>query len=175
MIPANPTADLRGLLLTGGGGAGKTTVAQAIGRILTSRNLPTAVVDLDALAQFGPNTGSAIYDQLRSRNLAAVWTNYRDAGAQHVIVSGAIDNPTQRDLYADCLTGCDVQVARLVTTLDLVVERTTGTTRGPQWNLQNALDSHQRIADAALEDFTVTNNGEPADAAQEVLTRAGWL
>ncbi|TDO45042.1 hypothetical protein EV643_114187 [Kribbella sp. VKM Ac-2527] len=175
MIPTNPTADLRALLLTGGGGAGRTTVAQAIGRILTSQNLPTAVVDLDALAQFGPNTGPAIYDQLRSLNLAALWTNYRDAGARHVIVSGAIDSPAQRTLYAGCLTGCDIQIARIVTTLDLVVERTTGTNRGPRWNLQSALDSHQQIADAALEDFSVTNNLEPADAAQEILTRAGWL
>lgn len=39
-------------MLSGGGGAGKTTIAQTIGALLTTRRHPTAVLDLEAaLAQ----------------------------------------------------------------------------------------------------------------------------
>jgi len=44
----------RALLLTGVAGVGKSTVADAIGGVLTAAGFVTAVVDTDALAQFGP-------------------------------------------------------------------------------------------------------------------------
>ncbi|MEI8410287.1 MULTISPECIES: hypothetical protein [unclassified Kribbella] len=172
------------VLLTGGQGVGKTTLGQAIGRLLTSRQHSTGVLDLDAVAQFGPagSPGPAIagrplpgglrfHDQLRVHNLAAVWTTYRDAGARFLVVSGPVDTADHRAAYASALPDCDVQVVRVVTPPDLIAERTR-TTRGPGWSLQAALDeaaNHQPI-----QDHTVTNDRTPAEAAAEIVGKLGW-
>jgi len=164
------------LLLTGGTGAGKTTVAQAIGRILTTDHHTTAVLDLDAIAQFGPgrpvSNGLRFHDQLRVRNLEAVWSTYRAAGARFMVVSGHVTTPELRAAYTSALPECDVQVVRLHTPPDLIAERTR-TTRGPDWDLQAALaeaETHQPI-----QDFAVTNERTPGETADEILTRLGWL
>ncbi|WP_328328181.1 hypothetical protein OHA70_02855 [Kribbella sp. NBC_00382] len=142
----------RGLLISGGGGAGKTAVGQAIGRILTGRLLPTAVVDLDALAQYGPAPANqrGFHDRLKVRNLKAVWGTYRAAGARFVVVSGVVETRELRQSYEGCLTGCDVQMVRL--------ERA-----------RVEYDGHGEV-----EDFTVVNDRKLAKVATEILEIAGW-
>ena len=171
------------VLLTGGGGVGKTTVAQAIARHLTANRHPTAVVDLDAVAQFGPAQrgpvlpdrqlagGLRFHDQLKVHNLAAVWTTYRAAGARYLIVSGHVETPELHAAYVSAMAECDVRLVRLQTSPDLIAERTR-TTRGPEWDLQAALE--QAKAHQAIQDFTVTNERLPAETAAEILTRLGW-
>ncbi|XVU21006.1 adenylyl-sulfate kinase [Actinoplanes sp. CA-054009] len=44
----------RALFLTGTAGVGKSTVADALGQVLTTRGCVTAVIDTDMLAQFRP-------------------------------------------------------------------------------------------------------------------------
>ncbi len=126
----------RALLLIGVAGVGKSAVADAIGGILTTAGLATAVVDTDALAQFGPRPddgqtpGSSFYDRLKCSNLGAVWANYRAAGARFVVVSAGIDSAPLRQEYADSLAGCDVQLVRLVAATDTVRNvSTAGTAR----------------------------------------------
>ncbi|TCC46755.1 hypothetical protein E0H75_27310 [Kribbella capetownensis] len=180
------------LLLSGGGGVGKTTVAQAIARLLTAGGHPAAVLDLDAVGQFGPppqaptaapdsvpdsgphsgpDSGLRFYDRLKARNLAAVWPTYRDVGARFLIVSGHVETAELRAAYTQALADCDVRMVRMLTSPDLVAARTRST-RGPDWDLQAALAegaTHQPI-----EDFTVTNDGSPAETAAEILGKAGW-
>jgi chloramphenicol 3-O-phosphotransferase len=167
----------RALLLSGGGGVGKTTIAQSIGGLLTSRRHPTCVVDLDAIAQFGPPqpapaSGLRFHDLLRVRNLAAVWLTYRDAGAQFMVVSGHVETAELRAAYTESLADCDVQMVRLHTPAALIAERTR-TTRGPGWSLEAALAegaTHQPI-----HDFAVSNDRPPGDVATEILVGAGWI
>lgn len=165
----------RGLLIGGGGGAGKTSAGQAIGRILTERLLPTAVVDLDALSQYGPVPGNQVrfHDRLRLRNLAAVWATYRAAGARFVVVSGVIESTELRQAYGASLAGCDVQMVRLATPPELVESRTRGTVRGPDWDLRKALAEYDGLA--RIEDFAVVNDRPLPEVATEILVAAGWI
>ncbi|WP_433008454.1 hypothetical protein [Kribbella sp. CA-294648] len=165
----------RGLLIAGGGGAGKTTMGQAIARILTDRLLPTAVIDLDALAQYGPApaTERGFHDRLRIRNLAAVWATYRAAGARFVVVSGAIGSPELRQAFTESLAGCDVQMVKLLTPPTLVESRTRGTTRGPEWDLQQALAEYDETP--GVEDFAITNDRPAPETAAKILLTAGWI
>jgi chloramphenicol 3-O-phosphotransferase len=167
----------RALLLSGGGGVGKTTIGQAIGRLLTSRRHPTGVLDLDPIAQFGPPqpapaSGLRFHDRLRVRNLAAVWTTYREAGAQFMVVSGHVESPELRAAYTESLAECDVQMVRLLTPTDLIARRTQST-RGPEWDLEAALA--QAATHQPLQDFTVTNDRAPEEVAAEVLAAVGWI
>ncbi|GAB3948517.1 hypothetical protein GCM10029976_079850 [Kribbella albertanoniae] len=163
------------LLLTGGGGAGKTTIAQAIAGRLSTSGRATAMVDLDALAQFGPQpapTGVLRFsDHLRIRNLAAVWQNFREAGAEYLIVSGPVITAIHRAAYTEVLSDCAVHVVRLLTPSALIAERTSLTR--PGWDLQAALDD--AATHAAVEDFAVPNDGTPAATAAGVLERLGWV
>jgi hypothetical protein len=144
------------LILVGVSGVGKSTVADAIGGIRTAAGFATAVVDTDALAQFGPPPqhgelrGSSFYDRLKCLNLGAVWANYRSAGARFVVISAGIDSAALRDRYVASLAGCEVQVVRLV-----------------------AAARPDQGAEIPV-DFTVVNDREVSVVAEEVIARAGW-
>jgi len=170
------------LLLIGVGGVGKSTVADAIGRVWTASGAVTAVVDADALAQFGPPPTSGgvrvggFYDRLKCVNLAAVWANYKAIGARYIVVSAGIDNTAVRTQFAESLPGCTVQVVRLTAAADTVrarLRRRDSTFKHDR-HLEK-LAEHEAILDAAgIENFVVVND-RPADVvATEILIRAGW-
>jgi predicted kinase len=156
---------IRAVLLTGVAGVGKSTVADAIGRVLTGAGVTTAVIDTDMLAQFGPPPGdSHFYDRLKCANLAAVWHNYRNAGARFVVVSAVIDTVALRARYAAALAGCDVQMVRLAAPAETVRQRLLG--RDGR-HLGALSDTQAHIAD-----FSVVNDRPPEMVAEEVITRA---
>ncbi|MGW5361758.1 hypothetical protein [Actinopolymorpha pittospori] len=174
----------RGLLLNGVNGVGKSTMIGAIGGVLTSAGLVTAVVDTDNIGQFGPPppSGSALrtgfYDRLKCANLAAVWPNFRALGAEYIVVSTGIDSAAMRDEFASSLGDCEVQLVRLVAPTDLVRARLRGRDTGALLDRQLAqLVEQEALLDAAgLEDFTVVNDVRPIpEVAREIVVRAGWI
>ena len=98
MRPAVQGPGSRALLANGGGGTGKTAIAGAIGQILTDACNPTAVVDLDALSQFGPTPPGqpGFHDRLRFQNLSALWGTFRAAGARFIVVAGVVRHCASR-------------------------------------------------------------------------------
>jgi predicted kinase len=171
----------RAVLLTGVAGVGKTTVAQAAGRLLTAAGCVTAVVDTDMLAQFGPppRTGPAggwFYDRLKCANLAALWANFQAAGARFVVVAAVIDSPYQRELYARSLAGCAVRLVRLTADEDTVRGRLRRRDAGRklEMHLEALAEPGRPPTTSPVEDFTVSNDRSAADVAAEILARAGW-
>ena len=182
----------RALLLTGVAGVGKSTVADAIGGILSTAGFVTAVVDTDALAQFGPppahgdspglggpglgGPGNGFYDYLKCINLAAVWANYQAAGARVVVVSAGIDSAPLRSKYVDSLAGCEVQMVRLVAATDTVRQRLHGRDSSAklEGHLRTLTEEEASLEALAIEDFTVVNDRPATDVAREVIVRAGW-
>jgi chloramphenicol 3-O-phosphotransferase len=174
--PAVQGPGCRALLVNGGGGTGKTAIAGAIGQILTDACNPTAVVDLDALSQFGPTPPGqpGFHDRLRFQNLSALWGTFRAAGARFIVVAGVVEHAALRKSYADCLAGCDVQMVRLITSAENVQERTRTGDRGPRWNLQGAIEQQAELERARVEDFVLANDRPLPEVAREILARAGW-
>ncbi|MEQ4301461.1 GNAT family N-acetyltransferase [Plantactinospora sp. B6F1] len=176
------TSVCKALLLTGVAGVGKSTVADAVGRVLTEAGHVTAVVDTDMLAQFGPPPnvsppGGRFYDELKCVNLASVWANFRAAGARFVIAAAVIDSVAQRERYAESLAGCDVRLVRLIADVDTVRNRLRQRDTGPKLEQHlRALDEHGSIpTEALVDDFTVTNDRTPDEVATEILVRARWM
>ncbi|MFC6018097.1 AAA family ATPase [Plantactinospora solaniradicis] len=172
----------RALLLTGVAGVGKSTVANAVGGVLTSAGHVTAVVDADMLAQFGPPPNGDLpsgrfYDELKCTNLAAVWANYQAAGARYLVVAAVIDGVAQRERYAASLAGCEIRLVRLIADKETVVSRLR------RRDIGSKLEKHLRALDepslapnaTGVADFTVTNDRAAADVAAGILVRAGWL
>ncbi|WP_146167523.1 GNAT family N-acetyltransferase [Micromonospora sp. MH33] len=178
---AAETSGCRALLLSGVAGAGKSTVADAVGRMLTEAGHVTAVVDTDLLAQFGPpptvgHTSARVYDELKCVNLASVWANFRAAGARFVVAAAAVESVAQRQRYVEGLAGCDLSVVRLIADLDTVRSRLHQRDTGPKLkrHLQALTQSEPAPVATAVEDFTITNDRTPAEVAADILARLGW-
>ena len=170
------------LLLTGVAGVGKSTVAAAIGGAISDTGKVVAVIDSDELAQFGPPPNDGLrrhgfYDRLKCDNVAAVWANFREAGARFVVVAAGIDSVALRTQYAVSLAGCHVQVVRLVAATEIVRLRLRG--RGNQVRLIRHLDAlteQEAALDAArVDDFSVVNERPPSEVAHTIIVRAGWF
>jgi gluconate kinase len=170
----------RALILTGIAGVGKSTVADAVGGILSTAGCTTAVVDTDMLAQFGPAPRSwpagGFHDELKCVNLAAVWANFRAAGARVVVVAAIIDSAALRARYAASLADCEMRVVRLIDGADTVRQRLYQRDTGDKLERHlRALDAGEPSPDAALvADFTVPNDRPAAVVARDVLDRWGW-
>ncbi|GAB3426730.1 P-loop NTPase family protein [Flindersiella endophytica] len=172
------------LLLSGVIGVGKTTVAQAVGVLLTAGGHRTAVVDTDALAQFGPppvaGAGGGerrdFYDRLKCANLAAVWANFAASGAEYAVVAGGIETAELRHRYETALAGCEVRLVGVTAPLETVRRRLRARDSGEKLDrhLATLPDQAGHLAAAAIEDFTVTNDRPPAEVAREIVALAGW-
>lgn len=174
----------KGMLIGGVTGVGKSTMVDAVGRVLSAGVGTVAVVDTDTLAQFGPppRDGSPterqwFYDDLKCRNLAAVWANFEAAGARFAVVSGGIDSAELRARYTGALAGCEVQMVRLVAPTETVRERLRGRDDGAKLDRGlGVLAEQEALLDSLhVEDFTVVNDRPLVDVAREIVTRAGWL
>ena len=165
------------MFLIGVAGVGKSTVADAIGGILTAAGLVTAVVDTDALAQFGPASGGGgFHDELKCANLAAVWANFRAAGAHFIVVSAGIDSAALRDRYAGSLAECEGQVVRLVAPAETIRQRLRGrdTAATLHRHLKGLSEQAATLEALSIEDFTAVNDRPAPVVASEIVARAGW-
>src|SRR5688500_5736343 len=82
----------RALFINGTVGAGKTTTANEIAMLLQHRGIPYAIIDLDSLRNAWPSPPDDRFNlELELQNLAAVVTNFRNAGAEIFILAGVLE------------------------------------------------------------------------------------
>lgn len=180
------------LLISGVSGVGKSIVASAIARLLATDGRVFAVVDVDTLAQFGPAPwkrcdGVGFYDYLKCSNLGMIWDTFRAFGATHLVVAANVDTVEVRAAYERALSAQSMQVALLVAEPATIKSRLLGRPADPfhpnalaedgtvRAEVLGATEANQaRLRAAAVEDFTVVNDGAPIEAAHAVLERAGW-
>ncbi len=170
---------MRTLFLNGTVGAGKTTVAGAIGAVLRERRIPHAIIDLDALRDAWPAPVDDPFNSaLELRNLAAVVANYRQVGVTHLVLAGVIETLDGRAEYERVL-GPDVKVCRLDVDLDVVRQRLAGRhaleSSTLAWHLDRSGELQGILVSAAVEDSVVDVTAlSVADAAAAVLRATNW-
>ncbi len=157
------------LLITGPVGVGKTAVAGEVSRLLERSGVPHAMVDVDALSQCFP--------RLALRNLAAVWSNCRAAGARRLILARVIESRADLGGYRSAVPGARIVVCRLRaparTLASRIRRREPGA--GRAWHLARARELAPLMERAAVEDFVVETAGRSLTVvARDVLGRAGW-
>jgi DNA polymerase III delta prime subunit len=77
--------------------------------------------------------GSAGHHRLKAGNLAAVWHNYRAAGATHLVATGPIGGRPDVQLYAEALTGAGLGVVRLRAGRQELARRIMSRSAGGSW------------------------------------------
>ena len=157
-------------------GAGKTTVMGEASDLLTARGIRHAAIDLDAI--YLPLLPEPLSRQVQLRNFAAISKNCRDAGIDMFLLAVAVESS---DVVADlrmAFSADTITIARLIAPLETMAARLRVREPGIK---QDEFVGRSRTLDgiltaAALEDYTVNNDGRPVTAvAQELLERAGWM
>jgi hypothetical protein len=165
-----------GVLITGVYGSGKSSVAAEIAYLLQQRRQPYALLDLDFLAWAGPDfdDGTAGFGLLL-RNLAAVASNYRDAGISTFVLAWFVrDRRALRGVRE--AVGVPLRVVRLSVPLPDIERRLAAdVTTERQVDLREAAASIAAAEGVGVEDAVVDNDRPVPVVAHEVMTWLGWL
>jgi len=165
------------VFLNGTVGAGKSTLADAIGAAEPS---PNAVIDLDELRRLSTSTRSDPFNhELELRNLRGVAANYRDAGARRFVLAGVIEDPAEVERYLDALDSTAMLLCRLIAPPEVLDARLRQRHRddpaGLAWHLARVgelgaildrFDRHDLVLD--------TSRASPAEHAATIRAAAGW-
>jgi hypothetical protein len=141
--------------------------------------VPHATVVLETISMLGGATSDDEWNErIAYRNLACVWANFAEAGAERLLLERVLEQRSQlRELEA-AIPGAEVTVVRLRAPLALIERRVLG--REPHaasdWHLGAARWLTPRMDVWAVEDHLVENGDRLLeDVAREVLRLAGWL
>jgi adenylylsulfate kinase-like enzyme len=168
------------LLITGPVGVGKSSVLGEITEILEGAGVSFAAVDLDALSWCYPSPPGD--DRFRSglalRNLAAIWRNFRAAGAERLVLARVIESRDELARYRKAIPGAGIVVVRLAARLRTLQARAKRREigLGRAWHVRRAAELARIMDRAAVEDVRIETDGRTVNAiAREILDRVGWL
>ena len=162
-----------GVLITGVYGSGKSTVAAEIAYLLEQRRQPYALLDLDFLG-WGvdySDDGAASFGLLL-RNLAAVASNYREAGISVFVMAYFVRSHDELRGIREA-AGVPLRVVRLSVPLDDIERRgAADVTTERQEELREAARQIAAGEGVGVEDLVLANDRPVAIVAQQILT---WL
>ncbi|MEJ3656672.1 AAA family ATPase [Actinomycetes bacterium KLBMP 9759] len=189
--PAGP-ADGRVVWICGATGVGKSEVGFEVYRRTLGAGHTAAYLDLDQLGLCTTTDDAAGAHRLKARNAAAVWRVQREAGADHLVVVGPVEDAATVAMYAGALAPGAVTVCRLHAGREQLTERVLARGRGSSWSqpgdpMRGRSEAHLRAVAAAaaevaegleradLGDFSVdTDERTAVEAADVVMGRIGW-
>jgi adenylylsulfate kinase len=167
------------LLITGTVGAGKTSVAEALGDLLAGAKMPYAVLDLDWLRRSWPCPPDDPFNHgITLRNLQAVADNFVAAGVVRLVLAGVVESRAERDDY-QAAVGVPLKVGRLRVELAVVQDRLARRHQDDvarrQWHLARSAELDLILEDARPEDFVIdATTGSAHQVAAAVQAAAGW-
>jgi adenylylsulfate kinase-like enzyme len=169
------------LVITGGIGAGKTSVAIEIGETLEAEHVPVAVVDVDWLVWASApslhcDDCDAIAALLRD-NLTAIAANFASRGVTTVVLPRAVSTEQEAAAIAAALPQATIEVVRLDVTEAEAVRRITARDGGQV--LEQHLSQLERVVqltETIYSEATVVETHERSvpDVAAAVLAAIDW-
>jgi len=172
------TAPVPVLVITGPVGVGKSTIAAEAAWLLRQADIPHALVDLDRIEQCWPVPADDPWNERVShRNLACMWANFRQAGADRLIFARVLETRSLLRRVTEAVPGAQITVVRLWAPVAVLQERIRSREASdPDWFLGAATHTAAVFERARVEDHLVDNENRPATVvAEEVLHRVGWL
>lgn len=148
-------------VVTGPVGVGKSTVLREADALLTGRDICHASVELEDIAY---------------RNLAALWVNYSDAGADRLLLSLLMEQRSDLDRVHEAIPDATITVVRLHAPLAVIEARIRSTERtDPEQEVGAARWWAIRLERSTFADHIVDNSTRPPrEVAAEVLNLLGW-
>jgi hypothetical protein len=165
-----------GVLITGVYGSGKSSVAAEIAYLLEQRRQPYALLDLDYLGWGGDSFGDHQAGfGLMLRNVAAVASNYRDAGISVFVAAWFVrDHDALRGVRE--AVGVPLRVVRLTVPLPEIEHRLAADpTTERREELREAAASMAAGEGVGVEDVVMANDRPVGAVAHQVMAWLGWL
>jgi hypothetical protein len=165
------------LIITGGMGAGKTSVLGEASDILTLHHIAHAAIDVDALGltYLATPTGN---DGVMYGNLRAVCNNYASLGVTRFLLARALENRAELDLCRAIVSGANTAVCRLAASIETMEQRVKMRESGvsQQEYVSRVAELNAILDRTRLEDFCLTSeNRSLTEVAHEMLVTAGWI
>ena len=162
------------LWLCGPSGVGKSSVGFELFDQLGNAGTATAYVDLDQLGLCYPTPDDdARNNRVKARNLGEVWSGFRAAGAQCLVVSGIVDDVEEIRRHADLLADTALTVCRLRVGHDELRNRIAH--RGWQLDLTEEAVRHATQLDHTdFADLVVDTAGLTVAKVAAQVRDAGW-
>lgn len=165
------------VVVTGPVGAGKSTTAMEISRLLEEIPVRHAAFDMDYLRWVVPEPdGDPFGSRLGYRNLAAMWGNVRELQPTCVILADVVESPDQAREYETAMPGTRAVVVRLHVPLPELLRRLEGREspetlewyrhRAPQ--LQGIME-REGVGDIVID----VGHRNPTDVARDIIDRTG--
>jgi len=165
-----------GVLITGVYGSGKSSVAAEIAYLLEQRHQPYALLDLDYLGWgVDYSDDDAAGFRLMLRNLAAVVSNYREAGISVFLLAYFVtDHDGLRSIRE--AVGVPLRVVRLSVPLaDIERRLAADVTTERQEELREAAKQIAAGDGVGIEDVVLANDRPVGIVAQQIMTWLGWV
>jgi hypothetical protein len=134
-VNSNASSAIPFLWICGPSGVGKSSVGWEVFTQVRAAGVRAAYLDTDQIGFCRPEPqDDPDHYVLRSRNVAALWPNFREAGARAMIVSGILETPDGVRMFTAAVPGASVTVVRLRATPETLRERIfrRGRGGGPQ-------------------------------------------
>src|SRR5215472_6973158 len=166
-----------GVLITGVYGAGKSSVAAEIAYLLEQRRQPYALLDLDFLG-WGVDCyadDDAAGFRLMLRNLAAVVSNYREAGISVFLLAYFVSGRDELRGIREAV-GVPLRVVRLTVPLPEIQQRLASDMTTERQ--EEALEAGRQIAageGVGLEDLVLANDRPVPVVAEQIMSWLGWV
>jgi adenylylsulfate kinase-like enzyme len=157
-------------------GVGKSSAAEAVSALLNRRAVAHAVIDLDFVRQVYPAPPSDPFQMaVGFKNLAAVWANYRAAGARCLIIPSVMESTDDFEKIAKAIPAAAVFIVRLTAPLEVNHARIRGRETTPEsmaWHLNRATQLDRELSEKQLEHVTIDTDAKtPAEIAGEILNQ----
>ncbi len=168
------------VFLNGTVGAGKTTTADELSKQVSLSGVHNAIIDLDDIRRSWPApAGDPFNHELELRNLAALVANYREVGAERIILAGVVEVRSELARYRAAVQSERMFVARFVVDADVVkarlLQRHAGDAEAIDWHLDRAVQLAQILDEAECDDEVFdTTNRSAAQVAASIRARLGW-
>ena len=192
--PKGPPPRVPVLLVCGPTAVGKSAVGWQLYERARRAGLHAAFVDLGQLGFLRPARASDPHDhQVKAANLAALWGTFGAAGAECLVVVGAVDNQDTAELYRRTIKGATVVFCRLHASSAVLAERVMLRGQGRNWPepgdslkgqaaaslsaaARKAASEAEDLEDRGLGDVSIDTDGRSVEEVVEaIVTRAnGW-
>ncbi|TDC24061.1 hypothetical protein E1265_10965 [Streptomyces sp. 8K308] len=168
------------LLIGGGAGVGKTTVAWEVSAVLRAKGTAHCLIEGDYMDQIHP---APVDDPHRTaiteRNTAAIWSNYAALGQHRLIYTNTV-SILEEPMIRRAMGGGEIRATRIL----LTARETTVRERLAQREIGSQLDAHIESSlrnarnlseEAPAGTIRVATDGRSVhDIALDVLQAAAW-
>lgn len=148
------------IFINGTVGAGKSTIADAMGEMLEEKRIAHAIIDLDRIRWAWPAPLEDPFNhELELANLSSLVNNYTTAGIDMFILAGVLENAQEIPRYKKAVGGRPIVIARI--TVDETTRKTrirarhSDDPRGLEWHLYRTVELDSILNDRNLDDVVI--------------------